>query len=470
MRIPQHVLRLAVILAVLLPAIAVLAQSGPPIPPTAFLDSYSFLDTNWFSDIGYPPIAFTNLASVQDLGGNALLLDTTNLEPAFLRYRIVETNSATNLDFSTGAILAIVVPDWASADTNQHGFGPGSTGYILAAGDWSSGSPQGFWAIYVDSAGTNIYFGGLSNSIATNWASATISWASNSIHLIGLAYSTNSVFYLDGQLAGSGGPVTIVPSTNAWTNGFNIGSDDLGYEQFRGIFLYMEMDNSNIDSSALVSDWGPAYFTDQWDGLTNAYYNWFNSSGGGDNSMFSPGSLHPLGSSGTCIFSNAVYLTNMSSSVVLGQGVTFTFAIEGGSSNAFYDLFSTTNLEGPEPSNSVWTWLGEGTNCGVYSVTNQPLGQTYYLLGTPLLASDGSGLTVAYERLISSAFTSDGYGTPNAWYLWEGINPESSGVGIADPNGDGLLNWQEYLYGTNPQVSQGFAVWVSQPSGTTGLP
>ena len=44
------------------------------------------------------------------------------------------------------------------------------------------------------------------------------------------------------------------------------------------------------------------------------------------------------------------------------------------------------------------------------------------------------------------------------------------GIGSADPNGNGLPNWQEYLYGGNPLLSNGFAVWVSQPGGTTGLP
>jgi hypothetical protein len=132
-------------------------------------------------------------------------------------------------------------------------------------------------------------------------------------------------------------------------------------------------------------------------------------------------------------------------------------------------VFSTTNLTTPL-SNSDWTWLGEATNCGIYSITNQPNVPSFYLLGTPLLANDGSGLTVAYEHLISAAFSSDGFGTPNAWYLWQGLNPKLAGIGGADSDGDGLLNYQEYLYGTNPQLSEGFAIWVSEPELTGGIP
>ena len=71
------------------------------------------------------------------------------------------------------------------------------------------------------------------------------------------------------------------------------------------------------------------------------------------------------------------------------------------------------------------------------------------MLGTPTPAQDGSGLTQAYEALVHTT-SSDGFNTPNAWYLGQGLNPQTFGIGTQDPNGDGLLNWQEYLYGTQP--------------------
>jgi hypothetical protein len=447
-----------------LSANTIFGQSGPPMPPDFWLDSYSFLKTNWASDLGYLPISYTNLVSVSDWGGNALLLDRTNLVPAYLRYRIEETNGYLNFDLGAGALYALVVPDWASSNTTQHGHGPGSDAYILAAGDWSTGSPNGFWGIYINSGGTNIYFTGVSNSVVTNYVSAPISWGSNSIHLISLLYSTNTLLFLDGKLAATGGPVKFVPNTNTWTNGFYVGSDDLGYEQFRGTFLYVELDTTNVEPYL----GGTNYYNDDWSYMTNGYYTWLDGGGGSGDDLLSGGSLNHNGSSGECIFSNAVYLTNMTSTNIPGQGATFTFTIEGGSSGAAYDVFSVVSLVGPTPGNAVWTWLGQGTNCGIYSVTNQPEAQTYYILGTPLLASDGSGLTVAWERLVGKS--SDGYGTPNAWYLAQGLDPQTPGIGSEDLNGSGLPNWEKYLYGANPEATATFAIWVSQPSGTSGIP
>jgi hypothetical protein len=265
-----------VILLLVCLAVHVAAQSGPPpLPANPFLSSYSFSDTNWLSDSGDAPIRFTNLVNIQEWGGNALWLDTTNEIPAFLNYNVVETNGHMNLDLGAGAVLAIVMPDWASADTNQNGQGPGELSFLVAAGDWSSGFPHGSWAIYVDAGGTNIYFGGVSNLVATNYVSAPISWASNSIHEIGLTYSSNSVLYLDGQWAATGGPVTVVPATNTWTNGFYVGSDDVGYEQFRGVFWYLEFDYTNI-----VELYGTNNFIGGWAWLTNGYDTWLAAQGG----------------------------------------------------------------------------------------------------------------------------------------------------------------------------------------------
>jgi hypothetical protein len=453
-------------------SIPAFCQSGPPtLPVNPYLDSYSFADTNWLSDIGYAPIDYTNLVSVPEWDGNALLLDTTNALPAFLNYNIVELDGTTNLAFPAGAVRCVFICDWASADTNQNGTGPGEVGYLLAAGDFSSNSPDGLWAVYIDPGGTNIYFGGVSNSESTVFVSAPISWPSNSIHLIGLAYSTNSTLYLDGQLAATGGPVTIVPATDVWTNGFFVGSDASGSEQARGIFWNLEFYNSNCFDSYWINDFERPFFTHAWLFISNAYYASQGTQGGSgaDFAAAALGSLVPLGGGGGCASNNAVYMTDMSYTVISGQGFTFTFTIAGGTNGLPYDVFSTTNLAYPI-TNSVWTWLGQGTNCGVYSITNLPNTPSFYVLGTPLLAGDDSGLTVAYERLIG--VSSDGYGTPNLWYLWHGLSPAISGVGIGgdDADGDGLLNYQEYLYGTNPQVSEGFAVWVAEPGLTSGIP
>ncbi len=131
--------------------------------------------------------------------------------------------------------------------------------------------------------------------------------------------------------------------------------------------------------------------------------------------------------------------------------------------NGVYDVFATTNL-----APSAWQWVMR-TAAGQtnLTVTGLPGPNEFFILGTMQLASDGSGLTVAYEQLVGTTLPNDGYGTPNAWYLQNNLTPFEA---TQDPDQDGLLNWQEYQYGTNPNVSEGFAVWVSTPNGTTSIP
>jgi hypothetical protein len=131
-----------------------------------------------------------------------------------------------------------------------------------------------------------------------------------------------------------------------------------------------------------------------------------------------------------------------------------------------YDLFATTNL-----APSAWQWVLRTTAGETNLIVTGLAGPNeFFILGTMLLANDGSGLTVAYEHLVGSALSSDNYGTPNAWYLQNDLNPLIPGIATQDPDQDGLLNWQEYLWGTNPNVSEGFAIWVSTPNGATGIP
>lgn len=76
-------------------------------------------------------------------------------------------------------------------------------------------------------------------------------------------------------------------------------------------------------------------------------------------------------------------------------------------------------------------------------------------------------------------------GIPDYLENWGGASPPSGwliqhfGAGYAtnvlaysgkDPDGDGLFNYQEYLYGTDPNVSEGFSIWLSSPTGFLGLP
>ncbi len=436
-------------------------QSGPPpLPPDPLLQIFNF-PTNFAAQFGTFPLAYSNIFSVPVWRGNALVFEMTNAEPAFLQYNLVQTNGVANLCFSTGTIILFVAPDWASADTNQYGTGPGQRAYFVAAGDWRTGSPNGFFGLSADLHGTNLSFWGMSNGVTTTYVNTAISWSSNAWHALEVEYSpSNSFLYLDGQLAATGTGVTFVPGTNTRTNGLWIGSDSAGYEQARGAFWHME---------TWGVQWG-GMLTSGWTNLLSQISTW--QGGGGFGMMgLGRGVLTGGGSCTNCITGTNVYLANMSSMPDANGdgGMTFQFSIEGGTNGMAYDVFATTNLWFGNITNGIWTWLGQGTNCGTYAITNQSPNQQFYVLGGTL-APDGTGLTVAYENLISHGAWSDGYGTPLAWYIWQGLNPQTPGIGSQDAGQDGLANWQKYLYGANPQVSEGFAVWVGEPNGTSGIP
>jgi hypothetical protein len=145
--------------------------------------------------------------------------------------------------------------------------------------------------------------------------------------------------------------------------------------------------------------------------------------------------------------------------------MTFNFSIAGGTYGLMYDVFATPTLTAPL-TNAVWSWLGQGGTCSSYSIPNLPtIGPVLFVLGGPQ-DSDGDGLSDAYELLVSHSdpnkMDTDGTGMPDGWQVLNfgkiGNNPNS------DPDQDGLTNLKEYLYGTNPNVSEGTNIWVGQPA------
>src|SRR5207244_12790401 len=55
--------------------------------------------------------------------------------------------------------------------------------------------------------------------------------------------------------------------------------------------------------------------------------------------------------------------------ILSNSGLTLNFSIGGGNSNTLYDLFGTPGLAGTSPTNSTWSWLGQGQSCRRYSVS-----------------------------------------------------------------------------------------------------
>jgi hypothetical protein len=157
---------------------------------------------------------------------------------------------------------------WGS--TNVGGTGPGWWGQLIDAGQWTSNATYGWWSLYTDPEGANLYFSAQNNSgTETNYLSAPIAWTSNQWHFIALTYSTtNTALYLDGQLATNGVGMSIWPDSEVLSNGFYIGSDTNGETQAHGIFDDIYTYNFVLDSntvSSIFSYLQPAfYLLDSW--------------------------------------------------------------------------------------------------------------------------------------------------------------------------------------------------------------
>lgn len=437
-----------------------LAQSGPPSPPIVSVSGWPFDDTtNWVTEEGEYPLTFTNITWSADWDNKALYMNNTHA--AFLEYSMMYTNGQrTNLTLNAGTVWLWFSPVWAS--TNQSGgTGPGDWGRFIEAG--TNNTANGWWSLYLSPDGCNLYFSSQSNATSgATYFSAPISWTSNSWHLIALTLSSsNTCLFLDGANVTNGAAVTYLPTTNV-TKFFIGGDSGTGLAQARGEF---------DDIYTLSIPINAAFFTNYYARTSAKISAWQN--GGGGNS---PNGFFGGGFVNNCVTGGQVYLTNMTAVLNGSSGTTYTFTIAGGASGVPYDVFTTTNLTGNSITNAQWTWAGRGYTCNTYYLTSQMGTNAFYVLGDSTIDPDGDGLSTAFEMLVTktdpNVFNSplDGFGTPNAWYLMHGIDPTTASVGSLDPDADGLLNKQEYLYGTDPLVSEGFVVWVGIPGGFLGIP
>lgn len=450
---------------------------GPTNTPLA---SWSFHNsTNWISDEGYSPISFTNLAFSRLGNGDSLVVDT-NL-PAWLQFPVIEPgDAATNLIFGSGSVTFWFAPAWSS--TNQGGLGPGEPGRLFEAGAYTTNSSYGWFSLYVDSGGNNLYFSTQTNDLSGNawtWLSAPISWKTNYFHYITLTYSpSNTSLYLDGAWTTNGPALTVYPGANV--NEFCIGGSSNGVFQAQGLFNAVQTYSYPLGSNDvraifnwdygyyLISPWNTAMWT-----ITSAPSS--PSYGSTYNAVTGQGDLQWVGTAGSCsdgTNADDIWITNVTATVA-GSGTNMTmnvaFTIEGGASGTPYDVFANSVLSFGT-SGVPWAWMGQGYQCNTYTLTNLPPTACFLILGTPQDTS-GAGLTDAYELLVAKVNPDgsqyDNYGVPYAWYAQNGLSAQSA---TQDPDQDGLLNYQEYFYGTKPQVSEGFGIWVATPDGGSGIP
>jgi len=451
-------------ITMILAADRALAQLPPGFkgaPTNAPLDSWSFHDnTNWTSDLHYAPVSFTNL-NFSLLGNGSSLVVDTNI-PAWLEYNVYETNGVTNLTVDSGSVTFWFAPNWSSANDTNGGFGPQEFGRLLEVGSYTADSSQGWWSIYVDDGGTNIYFSAQTNdgSGYTYTLSAPIDWTTNYFHFIALTYcSTNVALYLDGQLATNDSDgLPVWPGNDVLASGFYIGSDSNGVLQAHGLFNTVATYNYPLDSNDVqqIYNWEDNIYI--INPFNIPYMNFLNSApsspstNGPDADVITgQGFLLWVTNSANCVYgTNAyqVWITNVVATAT-GSGtnnMVLTFTIQGGADGALYDVFANSVLS--FGTNGIpWAWMGQGYHCNTYMLSNLPPTDCFLILGTPLDA-DGDGLTDAYELLVSKTdphnYSTDGTGMSDGWEILYfghvgGINPS------LDQDGDGLSNYQEFL-------------------------
>ncbi len=423
------------ILAAMMPPARASAPSPGDTNSRAYyvpLDSWSFYDsTNWTSDKGYAPVSFTNL-SFSYLGDGASLVVNSNA-PAWLQYNVYETNGKTNLTVDGGTVAFWFAPNWAS--TNQGGSGPGEWGRLIEVGGYSPDSSYGWWSLYVDDVGQNIYFSAQTNDLSSNvttYVSAPISWTTNYWHYIVLTYSsTNTALYMDGELATSGPPVTVFPGPDVLTNGFYLGSDSNGVLQAQGMFNSLYTFSTPLDAGIInelfnrsygfyiMNPWNSPFMAEVVSAPSAP------STTGTPNVITGSGYLLSVTNLVNSLSSTNVWMTNVTAHATGGGNMSVTFTIEGGEPGANYDVFATTALQSPI-TNGIWYWMGQGPHFNTYTIPNLTNSEVLLILGTPQ-DSDGDGLTDAYELLVShtsptNSYT-DGAGINDGWQVLLGLNP-----------------------------------------------
>ncbi len=384
---------------------------GSSWPTNAPLDSWSFNDTtNWTSDLGYFPLSFSNIASAYFGDGTSLILNTN--VPAWLQYNAVETNGATNLSISYGTLSLWFAPGWAG--TNLGGTGPGVWGRLIDVGGYSTNGLPGWWSLYIDPDGVNLYFSVQpGDGSTTNYLSSPISWETNIWHFIALTYSaTNTALYLDGYLAATNGGLVAWPGTNILAGGMFVGSDSNGVNQAQGTFddIYTyDVPLSSNAVSGMFSYLYAQYYLSPWNvrpDFASAPSTPSPSSPAPD-FITGPGYLHWITNAAGCVTNSNFWFTNFSA-VTIGSATTFTFTIAGGSNGSPYDVFATGLLASPM-TNAQWAWMGQGYSCNTYSLTLSNAAAAYFVLGSSK-DSDGDGLTAFnYPHLLSPIRSRGGY-------------------------------------------------------------
>ena len=489
------------VVALILSSVTLLAKPRPPQPP---LPGVARLFLERFNEPYQAPTnqMLDTTTWVESWSGYALNRVAPMVQPFVIP--MLRTNSTFAVDRDRGGIRVWYSPNWNSASTGL-GAGPGSLARILTLVATNGAAQAVYWTLVISPDGNEADVICQQSDGPTGCLRAPVCWQAGEWHLLGLGYTTtNSALFIDDQQVAAGDGMAGVPAEAVSFTSLVIGSSLSGTEVAAGQLEELQTFSGNNRSSLLRGlEFGMNPTVD-----IARYYNHASQvavlgpivseeaererlSAQAAAAMAAQSATTPPpppsgGESGTDGESGGSTNCPLSSQLtglgilqpVFADSNTLVLTLTNTDAGASYDLYFTTNLDflpAPALCQTNWALLCRGQpNQTVFVITNLFYSECFFRLGT-ILDSNGDGVPDAYCLMVLHVpvntfcgnTSSDGYGTPDLWYLQHGLSPFAAGQ---DPDQDALLNWQEYRYGSDPNVSDGFAVWLSTPNATSSIP
>jgi hypothetical protein len=214
---------------------------------------------NWVASQRQAPRRFTNIVEASNSthwgGPSSLLLDTTNNSAAYMVFNTYEANLAPNLQCGIGTLRFWFQPTWNSGEVAAPNYG-------LLVNVGTNAVSNGWWALVLTNNGTAIALNTQTNNGSTtlsaqNLLFTNLNFYSTNWYQIAVTFDTNSTaLFTNGVLAGTGSGISYYPSLNErMSGGFSIGSDLSGYNQARGSFDELDIQNFVRDTNWIYTNY-----------------------------------------------------------------------------------------------------------------------------------------------------------------------------------------------------------------------
>jgi hypothetical protein len=434
--------------------------------PETSLASWRFDDPTNLAD---GTLSTLNPGPVESWSGYAL--EMAGPAPALWAVPQFSSQGNTNFSAAAGTFRFWFAPEWDSA--GEGGGGPGSEARLLEIGAWSDTTARGAWSLALTPDGNAIRFGPDVNGRISEVLRAPIAWRAGAWHQVALAWSpTGMALCVDGERVAEGVGVALTTPSGAGTPGFCLGSDVYGLNLAQGQFDELVSFGRacsdaeiawNYCVTAPVAALGPITPEEQSLQRQQATL----AAGAAVTPSFpsfwptEPG--HALDAQGGCTAGLGICAEPSTNCA------TIILTITNADTGRLYDLFRTFDLEGdPAATNSVWRWVGRGTNGQSFTFPNIRCFHAFYALGCDT-DSDNDGLTDAFEMLVSKSSP----GT-NRTYYSTGLDDRDwwlrSNILVNDPEQD-CGNEQNSQFETTIAVvgTNVIVAWVDSNQGVYGL-